>query len=399
MDTRSGISSVVKSHLVSVAPSDTTLPEKQPVVVSVSRNFGSNGGKIAELLAARLQVNCYGHSMIDELIKTTKTTKRLMSLMDEKLPKPIDSFLYSLFLAPEQSVAGYYKNMIKTILMIAQKGGVILGRGARLVLANHPHVFRVGIEGSYDVCVRRVAQRESISLEEAKRKIAETEKERSRFLKGLYKRFPSNRTYYDLVINSDKIDPQHAVEIIVNAMESMGYPVPGKELKAEEIPQPHAVVRHAATPAQKTDAIRIGMNFLIVEDEVEFFAIINGWLTNSIAGKESSSQMPSLHLTHAKTFKEAELFLSQHKYDLILLDLNLADSHGYEETFVRMNQKNLDTPIIVFTGLDDEQKAIQAVADGAQDYLVKGQVNKKTLVRSIKQAMSRYKIMRQYTRI
>ncbi|MEO5340404.1 MAG: cytidylate kinase family protein [Magnetococcus sp. MYC-9] len=398
METSVGISSMVKSSLFATSAKEAGAGEKRPVVVTVSRNFGSNGGRIAELLAERLHVPCYGHSMIDELISKTHTTKKLMSLMDEKLPRPIDNFIYSLFVGPEQSVSSYYKNIIKAVLGISREGGVIVGRGARLILAQYPHVFRIHIEGSSEVCIKRVAQREGISLEEAKRKIADVERERSRFLKGLYKRYPNNRTYYDMVINSDRIDPQHAVDILVTAMEKMGFLAADH---AREASHAHAGLTTLPLPARQQRPERplhAGLNFLIVEDEAEFFAIIQGWLSNFVGTKEAALKAPSLQLTHAATFREAESFLAQQKYDLILLDLNLSDSHGYDETFVRMNQKMLDTPIIVFTGLDDEQKAAQAVEDGAQDYLVKGQVNKKTLVRSIRQALSRYRIMRAYAR-
>ena len=51
-----------------------------------------------------------------------------------------------------------------------------------------------------------------------------------------------------------------------------------------------------------------------------------------------------------------------------------------------------DTPIVVLTGMDDEQKAVQAVDDGAQDYLIKGQVNRKTLVLAIRHALARHRM-------
>ncbi|MBF0339719.1 MAG: cytidylate kinase family protein [Magnetococcales bacterium] len=392
METSSGIGSVIKSGLFTETQKSGAATERHPIVVTVSRTFGSNGGKIAELLAERLGVTCYGHSMIDEMMNKTQTTKKLMSLMDEKLPRAIDSFLYSLFVKPEQSVTGYYKNIIKTILNIAKGGGVIVGRGARLILAHDPHVFRIHIEGTKDVCIKRVAQREGITLDAAKRKIGDTEKERSRFLKGLFKRYPNSRTYYDLVLNSDRIDPVHAVDIIVNAMERMGY------ISVEQAQQQSQEHRHAAPPAQfqPLPPLHLGLHFLVVEDENEFFSLINGWLETwpaSDDSKESGRSQP-LHLTHAKSFQEAEEFLEHNQYDLVLLDLNLSDSRGLEQTFGRMNQKVRDTPIIVFTGMDDDKKAIQAVEEGAQDYLVKGQVNRKILLRSIRHALSRYRIMK-----
>ncbi|MEO5334413.1 MAG: cyclic nucleotide-binding domain-containing protein [Magnetococcus sp. YQC-5] len=139
-------------------------------------------------------------------------------------------------------------------------------------------------------------------------------------------------------------------------------------------------------------------HFLIVEDEIEFFSLINGWLLDSDEeiSKLVQLQLPSHKLTHATTFKHAERLLGQEKYDLILLDLNLPDSHGYDETFVRINEKSFDTPIIIFTGMDDYKKSMMAIASGAQDYLIKGQVNKKTFLRSICHALSRHKLIQQY---
>ncbi|GAB0056629.1 hypothetical protein SIID45300_00937 [Candidatus Magnetaquicoccaceae bacterium FCR-1] len=135
-------------------------------------------------------------------------------------------------------------------------------------------------------------------------------------------------------------------------------------------------------------------HFLIVEDEIEFFMVIESWLANSVENHEDPNA-PSLYkLTHAPSFQEAERLLGQDKYDLILLDLNLTDSQGYEQTFVRMQAMAFDTPIIVFTGMDDDHQAIQAVEDGAQDYLIKGQVNRRTLVRAIQHALSRHKMQR-----
>nr|CAX84066.1 Response regulator receiver protein [uncultured bacterium] len=392
METSAGITSVVKSGLFTESLKTSTEKNNHAIMVTVSRGFGSNGGKIAELLAERLGVTCYGHSMIDEYMNKTHTTKRLMSIMDEKLPRAIDSFLYSLLVRPEHSVAGYYKEIIKTILNISRTGGVIIGRGARLILAHDPNVFRIHIEGSKDVCVKRVAQREGIGLDAAKRKIAETEKERSNFLKGIFKRFPNNRTYYDLVLNSDRIDPMHAVDIIVNAMERMGY------IAQEQLNGPR---NHLRRPGLKPlPSICMGLHLLVVEDEMEFFTLINGWMESwSGSGDRESGRSLPVKLTHAKSYKEAESCLDHNHYDLILLDLNLSDSCGLDQTFGRINQKIRDKiPIIVFTGMDDDQKATQAVEEGAQDYLVKGQVNKKILVRSIRHALSRYKIMRAYSK-
>jgi signal transduction histidine kinase len=74
--------------------------------------------------------------------------------------------------------------------------------------------------------------------------------------------------------------------------------------------------------------------------------------------------------------------------DVVLLDLSLPDSHGLE-TFVKLERTSPTTPIVVLSGLDDEQMAVRAVREGAQDYLVKGRVDGITLTRSIRYAVER----------
>ncbi len=74
--------------------------------------------------------------------------------------------------------------------------------------------------------------------------------------------------------------------------------------------------------------------------------------------------------------------------DVILLDLSLPDSQGLD-TFIKMHRRAFRVPIIVLSGLDNEDVAIEAVQKGAQDYLVKGQVEGYVLVRAMRYAVER----------
>ena len=80
--------------------------------------------------------------------------------------------------------------------------------------------------------------------------------------------------------------------------------------------------------------------------------------------------------------------LSAGGIDIMLLDLSLPDSHGLD-TFVKARAQAPDMPMVVLSGFDDEALAIEAVREGAQDYLVKGQVNGSLLVRAIRYAIER----------
>ncbi len=81
--------------------------------------------------------------------------------------------------------------------------------------------------------------------------------------------------------------------------------------------------------------------------------------------------------------------LSQDSFEVLLLDLGLPDSLGIE-TFCRASREAPDIPIIVLSGLDDEDVALSAVREGAQDYLVKSELTGPLLVRSIRYAIERH---------
>jgi len=74
--------------------------------------------------------------------------------------------------------------------------------------------------------------------------------------------------------------------------------------------------------------------------------------------------------------------------DVILLDLSLPDSRTFD-TFAKAQAQAPEVPIVVLTGLDDEELAVKAVRGGAQDYLVKGQVDSNLLARAMRYAIER----------
>ncbi len=82
--------------------------------------------------------------------------------------------------------------------------------------------------------------------------------------------------------------------------------------------------------------------------------------------------------------------LTEGGVDLVLLDLSLPDSKGLE-TLTKLRAAAKGLPVILLTGLDDEELAVKAVREGAQDYIVKGSVTAQSLARSIRFAVERHK--------
>jgi Amt family ammonium transporter len=80
--------------------------------------------------------------------------------------------------------------------------------------------------------------------------------------------------------------------------------------------------------------------------------------------------------------------LEQRPFDVVLLDLNLPDSSGLD-SFLRLYAHQSDVPIIVLTGIHEEQVRADTLRRGAQDFLIKGEINEDTLIRSIEYAIER----------
>ncbi|MBP2291468.1 GGDEF domain-containing response regulator [Azospirillum rugosum] len=99
-------------------------------------------------------------------------------------------------------------------------------------------------------------------------------------------------------------------------------------------------------------------------------------------------------LTRATTLQEARAFLLRNACDVVLLDLSLPDSFGFD-TVRRMRGDVPSLPLVVLTGLDDEDFALQALAAGTQDYLVKGQADGPLVWRAIQHAIARKRLEEQ----
>jgi PAS domain S-box-containing protein len=94
-------------------------------------------------------------------------------------------------------------------------------------------------------------------------------------------------------------------------------------------------------------------------------------------------------ITPVMTLADAIITLSSSlNFDVILLDLSLPDSQGIN-SLLKLRDRAANLPIIVLTGSDDESLAILAMQQGSQDYLIKGQVDRNLLLRSIRYAIER----------
>ena len=123
------------------------------------------------------------------------------------------------------------------------------------------------------------------------------------------------------------------------------------------------------------------LRILLIEDSATFRRAIAGFLEKAFQGQ--------VELETAATLTAGlERLQGSERLSVILLDLILPDSEGMEG-FLRVRAQRPDVPVVVLTGLDDEQLGLEMVKRGAQDYLIKRHVNSETLRRTLTHAVER----------
>ena len=139
---------------------------------------------------------------------------------------------------------------------------------------------------------------------------------------------------------------------------------------------------------KKTDSQK-SVNLLLIEDNPDDILIIQEILF------EQNGCTPNFKLFSASRFQDALQSLRNEKIDVILLDLNLPDGSG-ADLLNRIAAVAPDLPIVVFTALNDPAHAMEIVGQGAQDYLVKGQLNHVVLRRTLLHAIERHKVRKEH---
>jgi len=124
-------------------------------------------------------------------------------------------------------------------------------------------------------------------------------------------------------------------------------------------------------------------NILLIEDDADDADFIREILVKG--------NRRAFELEWVARLEEGLKRLGQGGIDVVLLDLSLPDSHGLG-TLTRLREQGPGVPTVVLTGMVDEASGVEAVRMGAQDYLVKGQVDRNVLARTLRYAIERHRL-------
>jgi len=202
-------------------------------VITVSRELGSEGDKIANLVCQQLGYNRVDKDVFVRIVEDTGFDRaELEKLEGEFVKKPhfVSADMTSLYRkqpgAFQKKLAlseDAYRELLRgAVEEYARQGNaVIVGRGSQMILRNWPNALHVHLYAAPGVRARRIAARLGLSEADAMRKIQAADEHRRRYIRHMHNNANWKRLdYYHLAIDTGRICPDAAAKIVVGAARS-----------------------------------------------------------------------------------------------------------------------------------------------------------------------------------
>lgn len=205
-----------KSFRLSQAASEPAGPPLQPVI-TVSRQRGSGGGRIAERLARHFDYTLLHRDVIDRICNSSGTRRHIVESLDEHARSQLAIWCEAMVAQRYTDSNDYVRLLLETIRSVAELGGVVVvGRGANFIVGPD-RGLHVRVVAPRETRVRRLAEEGHLTPREAAREVDARDHERAEFIRKVFARDAADPAGYDLVINTGSLDTGEAVAIVAAA--------------------------------------------------------------------------------------------------------------------------------------------------------------------------------------
>jgi cytidylate kinase len=186
------------------------------VVITISRQYGSEGDRIAEKVAQAL-----GYSLVDKTLLGSLLGQYGLVEFDKEydvLPGFRDKFSAQKSQRRDQMVA----MLNRIVRAIAQRGSVVIvGRSGFAVLQGFADVLNVRIQSPLAVRIDRVMAQQAVTAEQAETMVRESDKARTSFVESFYRAHWDAASAFDLVIDTGKVSPDLAATWLIDAANAL----------------------------------------------------------------------------------------------------------------------------------------------------------------------------------
>ena len=197
-------------------------------IVTVSRQVGSYGDEIADMVAVKLGLKLIGRTELHELARSCDLEYSNICASYETEHGP--GFFERLFLDKPA-----YKSLYEalTFEQAAEENVVIMGRGAHIILRGIPGVFKLLVVAPEEIRVKRIMAERNIQ-EEAAEEFARTKDEhREKLISSVFGKDPKDWSLFDMILNTSIFSPEAGSKVITEAVEAMERAADKQDLKEQ----------------------------------------------------------------------------------------------------------------------------------------------------------------------
>ena len=194
--------------------------EKAPVneyTITISRQAGAGGSEIARILAKKTKMDLMAGQIIQRVAESSKMSTKVVETLDEKAVTTMESWINSMFVSRHLWPSDYLKHLTRVMGTIGKHGNaIVVGRGAGYILPPET-TFRVKIIAPLEYRIESMMRIRNLSRDEAQKYIEKRDSDRIAFIRKYFQLDAMDPQHYDLVINTEKVGIDGAVDTILIA--------------------------------------------------------------------------------------------------------------------------------------------------------------------------------------
>jgi CMP/dCMP kinase len=179
--------------------------------ITLSRQLGSMACEVAQAVKDRLGYRVVWRELVNEAGKRSGLPEMALDCID-------DLGLFGIT-APTRYRASYKQAMEEVMKELVEEGHVVIvGRAGQVILSGFPNVIHVRIVAPLELRAKRIAEKRAISIDGARAQVEASDRNRRLYLKRSYNVRWDDPNLYDLTINTERVTPDMAAEVIVQTI-------------------------------------------------------------------------------------------------------------------------------------------------------------------------------------
>ena len=199
--------------------------------ITISREYGSGGGEVAQRLAQRLQWQLVDHEIVVRVAQELGVSVQEAEAQDEysesvtsRILSSLQAMQPALFaispLSATTDVPSYQEALSRVVEGAVASGHVIIvGRGAQVLLDQHRDVLHIRIVAPLEQRITYVMRREGVNYDEARTRIQVKDQDRMRYLQTIHHHRSDDALLYDVTLNTAVLSLDQVVELIAVALQ------------------------------------------------------------------------------------------------------------------------------------------------------------------------------------